>query len=959
MNKVFTLNYLKKGKVFLFSIFLLLSYIGSTYNLSNDECQSSTIPPPQCPCTPDFAGEDKVLCVYPNTGGVKIGCSLVTSDPACAGICYNWEPANGLNLGDLTNPNPNVNPTTTTTYEAHIIDRFTGNDLGNFEVTVFVVDAQMKMYKPKVIAGNTTTLATNQSIGAQTFENLDNDDEDTYFDNYPAEMNVLGGDDELVKLEIRLIPYPLPSNAIVKLKEKNNSTSIKIWRDEYKKSEYTLGTDLLLTAQGASLKSTLWVEGLEATTLIKPKVELEIYYKDEIVPCAKAFLTILRVERITWEGVDNSVNDDNILDEDPNFEEEAKAPGWPSGVRIFPDARLPDINVARQQAKLKVILATVPIEPCTLYVRSFDIDDPLNDIPINLDDPNSLIFLDHNDATDNPGFYQGTNNTLTFDSNNDNRTNGVKMGTLNGQDLSGIAPIIFTPSSRESEIVLNNLSMHPGDNYRIVVNGDKDFLENLRNQDRLDKHAIVDRNVNPLNNEIQMPLRYASPILTIWRFLNCEFDSMRNIEDLEKDASPIFSFSDFISPLNPQSTLNIRQLSYSNPPLTTYFAHSPGYVDINDWLIMTDQSPNNEQCNAPGSNGRFENGQVVLEQNPLIFPANNAPMIQSTGVQHLTFHQNNAMSITNTPCTLRSSVTNQVQIVNLVQVTRNEVGGVVSYTWTLNNLPNDPHFNLGDYNRIKIGSGGYSTITGMGVSSVTTSNIFILVRLYDDDARNDNNLLPSDGTIEGVKLTFRLTSILPKLIPNPANQDLIHNRDIPFDSNLNDQDNNIEFDYIINNYNYLNLNNLESNFYWGAYVCASWQHAPNFDFDPNIIGACALPFSEGIHLGYTFDGTTSFPLLQRVSNTDVVNGINMSFIYKETMRDQGIGGFLEGLTIAHEICHQFGLGHGDANTPGGQIPEFPNNMGIMSNPIQAINPGPLLIPRYQNLIRSRLTAPGR
>jgi len=94
--------------------------------------------------------------------------------------------------------------------------------------------------------------------------------------------------------------------------------------------------------------------------------------------------------------------------------------------------------------------------------------------------------------------------------------------------------------------------MQPGDNFRAVVNGDRDFLSTavLENNDtvqntgasdtemNLNKQRIVcpaigGTNATPEQKEVRMSMppqqKYASDTLTVWRFLNIEVDSMGSV----------------------------------------------------------------------------------------------------------------------------------------------------------------------------------------------------------------------------------------------------------------------------------------------------------------------------------------------------------------------------------------------------------------------------------------------
>jgi len=102
----------------------------------------------------------------------------------------------------------------------------------------------------------------------------------------------------------------------------------------------------------------------------------------------------------------------------------------------------------------------------------------------------------------------------------------------------------------------------------------------------------------------------------------------------------------------------------------------------------------------------------------------------------------------------------------------------------------------------------------------------------------------------------------------------------------------------------------------------------------------------------------NIPKPDLLSNTSIVQGSNHSYIYYAVIHEYSGD---KSITLSHEIGHQFGLGHGDllhAGLCGANIPEccMPTTMGLMASDgtTTATN---FLIPRYQNLIRSRKRSP--
>lgn len=914
-----------------------------------------------CACDPDFAGPDQFLCKQTPALSVQIGCAMDPANPECSDLCFLWDPAPGLNPADNMKSNPTVNPTVTTTYKVKVKNTKnpTPSPCGgtiSYEVTVYVIEMELVLYKPKVIAGNTTTPA-NPTNGAQTFVNLDNDDNDIYYDNAKFEQStggIAGGDDELIRAELRLLPVDLPDN-LVKLVATQGATDIKIWTDESKSgSEYLLGTDVALSLDGGYLKKNLWIEGISAHT-VQQGTKLKMTYKGN--DCGtNANITVLGVENITWVGNGNSVSNNNSLDSDPNYLPPNPVPAtWPSGVRVFPDARAPNYTVPLNTVQLEVTLSVAPVEPVDLYVRSFDVDDPTNNIPAGLSDPNYLAFVDPNDSPGTPvsGFYPGTGNAVTFTNHEDNRTNNTKSGVFAGQ-IGNSAPISFSTLA-SATIIFPNISMHPGDNYRAVVNGDKDFLENLENLDARDEYKIVDRfatQMGALPYEINSPLKYASPVLTVWRFLHVEGDSMDNFTDAATQNSLYRFFTNFASPTNSGNDISAL-FGATQSLLQTFDPTAPSAVvaDLSPHISTTPSNP----CIAFG---RFQDGLVKVLNGPTPPGISiSAPIIQHEG-QGILLRAPSKLDLSGAACSfvgpIGTTFSGTAHLVN--------VSNTGNFTWKLKQIALNPSTaTLVDFigGKFKIINGQDVNITGANNSSqnIITNGFSLRVQLFDDDPGSSVSSLPHPPPLLAMS-AYEMCYVMTRSVGYSL---------IPFDPNLGDH--NDDYSEVKINNSMLNPTVTENDNYWGAFVLSAWQGKSTQDADGNVITAqlfvppasnCEMSASEYEDTPFSgFTDMEGLPISSILSNENIVQGSNHSYVYCAVAKETS---FDESVTVAHEIGHQFGLGHGDfihSGTGGAQIPECCTlaTMGLMFSGAVSLSNN-FLIPRYQNLIRSRRSSPG-
>lgn len=451
--------------------------------------------------------------------------------------------------------------------------------------TVTVVKVDMEIYRPKVIdpAESVIPADSEMTTGSVTFVNLDNDDNDSKFDYNGTGTHddvVAGGDDELVKVKLKIQPNNITQGQ-VKLLATAGAGNIAVWTNNNKSasSSYTLGTMLNipddLAVEGDSLVKTLWVEGVSAQTVQKGTTLKTEYTVGGTTCDDAAALTVVGVDQILWQGKANSVSDTSTLDADPN---------WPSGltpnaVRVFPDARVVGGSVEadpRDKADVEVTLTVEPPQEIKIYLKSFDMDDPTSaTTPVD----------DEASEEDNRG------------------TSPAKAGQFIGE-TNGVKELVFPVNVK----IMNcdfQVTMQPGDNFRVVANGDKDFLAQLENKDSVqdvganesEKNANKQRICNkdmtgtPAEREIRIAGDYAADTLTVWRFLHVEVDSMTAPPTTGDEKNTV---NGNVTAVEGNGSI-AQQVSLS--------------VNLKTGLTPQD---NSENLSSTTNNGRFENGWVQI-----------------------------------------------------------------------------------------------------------------------------------------------------------------------------------------------------------------------------------------------------------------------------------------------------------------------------------------------------------
>lgn len=177
-------------------------------------------------------------------------------------------------------------------------------------------------------------------------------------------------------------------------------------------------------------------------------------------------------------------------------------PNSGGGLRIYPE-RFSATDTAqeafdRRRLLVKAVTSAGPNK--TVYFKTFDVDDPsANSGPVDPLDP------------------------IAADIGNDNRGT-PKAGTFNNCDPLGARVCSSLTDSNGVAVVEFITTMHPGDNFVIAASGDLAYLNEL---------TLAADGISLKDNSGQAPTirAKATPMLTVWRRVHIEVDSMAPVAD--------------------------------------------------------------------------------------------------------------------------------------------------------------------------------------------------------------------------------------------------------------------------------------------------------------------------------------------------------------------------------------------------------------------------------------------
>jgi hypothetical protein len=327
------------------------------------------------------------------------------------------------------------------------------------------------------VEGDAWTVTPGTPIGGRVFVNDDDDNANGIADNAEAGVD---GEDDLRAVDFATISGGSPFTECGC--QHNDDLSFYLWSAYAASDAWSFhldarGTQDVSSCQPLPPPAVLYVEGLSPTSVCGVPPVFRVSCPCCVHHCGILTqpIQIIGVKSVAWEKGDPS---------NANLENNAPING---GVRIFPDKLSPQDNEPAKRRQVKLV-ATIepPIADVTVYFKVWDVDDPFDQKNPNMPDV-GIIDGDASGPDNRPAGEQPWTGTDTTDEN-------------------GKTSVIFT------------VSMQPGNNYRAGVSVLQDAVQQA-DQTKADSlgHGFA--------SGYSVPLVW-SPMLTVWRKLHVEVDSM-------------------------------------------------------------------------------------------------------------------------------------------------------------------------------------------------------------------------------------------------------------------------------------------------------------------------------------------------------------------------------------------------------------------------------------------------
>ncbi|MFT5030053.1 MAG: hypothetical protein ACI9VS_002505, partial [Candidatus Binatia bacterium] len=404
-----------------------------------------------------------------------------------------------------------------------------------------------------------------------------------------------------------------------------------------------------------------------------------------------------------------------------------------------------------------------------------------------------------------------------------------------------------------------------------------------------------------------IPVIYTTPMLTVWRRLHVEVDSM--------EAVPVLANTVMGS---------ITQIFGTQAGGATQAVLN---VSLVNGLAPTDNS-NNLDSNPP-RNGRFENGTALIGQSPNLAVTQG---LLGNGASFVRMPNGGAFDIPFTIVNSNGTVTLNGQIYAMPPGANDALFFV------------SPSLTSAAFDNGTITVAGHAFAVDVNTPTSVRTTIVAPVPTLDFTVADDdiNTLLPGNSQL-GV-LTAALADAYIAVLDDEGGTPGNNQTDATFVLN------------VPNTYK----GDLEESFerqaiglddYWVAYLLISYQYTTLHDHDP-----------------YPGGGAVGGVCWCHSSNTAVTTGGDGTQIFVETIRDRLANGATAGLdprVTAHEIGHQLGLSHWDSDEPGAPLrpPAVPYPQNYVPNNLMkrsqenVPNADARFVQQHLHLIRSRVQTP--
>ncbi len=293
-----------------------------------------------------------------------------------------------------------------------------------------------------------------------------------------------------------------------------------------------------------------------------------------------------RVSSITYETLQT---DDLTIDLNPN------AGG---GFRLFPDDKVPDDPLDRRKIRVKAQFNETKAG-VRIYFRSFDPDDPsTNAVPVDANDASGNTGNDNNGTVDaSPASRSGLLSIPVANPANPYDCQIFTSGSVTGlsclTDSTGLATVNFTTT------------MQPGDNFTVAASPNQAYLVgltpatdglNLKDTGNIQTPVTTTANNNCASSSV---VACRADMLTVWRRLHIEVDSMDTVGDGNRVAGNIVAYGQAQdSGCNPPPPNPIPIPTPSPQP-------TPCYPTIAGFNVSTDNG-------EPLDVSRFQNGRILI-----------------------------------------------------------------------------------------------------------------------------------------------------------------------------------------------------------------------------------------------------------------------------------------------------------------------------------------------------------